>query len=892
MDDTASTRAEEVFCAALELDHDAREQYLSAECSNNAALRGEVDELLAAHVAAGSFLTRPIDDRQVAVALRAGSGEEREDTFLLERYRLVERIGEGGMGVVWRAEQIAGVRRTVAIKVVKGGFATADVLSRFEIERQALARMNHPNIAKVLDAGATSSGRPFFVMELVEGKPLAAFCDEHRLSIRDRLQLFQQVCDAIQHAHHKGIIHRDLKPGNILVEQQESRVRPKVIDFGLAKAVGEHLSEATLHTMVGVMLGTPAYMSPEQTMLSHQDIDTRSDLFSLGVLLYELLTGTTPVPREDLAGLSLTAAFAAVREHESPSPSVRLKRLDQRLPTIAMQRSAPAEHLIATIRGDLDWICLKALEKDRSRRYQTASELAADVGRFLADEPVLARPPSARYRVGTFVQRHRLSVGLAAGLVFALLTGTGISLTLMFRARESEADLAAFATFLADDVLAAARPEGIEGGLGINVTVRDALIAANDKIPERFSGRLGAEALTRNTLGITFANLGDSKRAVPELERAWALRRKTLGERHPKTLNTMSRLGQMYLGVGRSTDAITLLSETLKAQEALLGPNHEDTILTMTSLGRTYCRADNAPNLARAVGLCEEALERSKRTFGADSRHSWLCMINLGQAYFHVGRFSDAAVLHQKVLENLRAILPPSSPYTLLAMNDLALDYLGARDLEKAIRLHHEAMELQKTQLGDEHPAVLLSMSNLAYDYLLKEDFAAAEATARKCLALRTKTLGDTHFDTLGIKMTLVQSLLAQNQHAAAEPLSREILTVREKAIPNEWRTHASRLLVAESLLGSRRPEEANPLLEESFRQLKSGRAKIPIWSTAVPSSLERIARLYATMSDAEHAGTWEQRQREWAEWNASRKAEIEIAGRGADVAASGARSR
>ncbi len=882
MDDATATRAEEIFHAALELDHAERGQFVAAQCGGDAALRGTVEELLSAHEAAGSFLDGPIDSGRVADALRSGGydRDDQEEAFLLERYRLVERIGEGGMGVVWRAEQVVGVRRMVAIKIVKGSFATAEVLGRFETERQALARLNHPHIAKVLDAGATSTGRPFFVMELVAGRPLLAFCDEQALPIAARLRLFLQVCDAIRHAHQKGIIHRDLKPSNILVEPPAGAPVAKVIDFGLAKAVDEESGDSP-RTMVGVRIGTPAYMSPEQTMLGQQDIDTRTDVYSLGVLLYELLTGTTPLPREALASLSLDASFTAVRDNEPPPPSGRLRRLGGRLAAIAAQRSAAPDQLVAAVRGDLDAICGQALAKERERRYQGVGELAADIERCLRDEPVLARPPTARYRIGKFVRRRRLAVGLAAGLGLALLAGTSISLTLKFRARESEADLAAFAAFLTEDVLAAARPREVEGGLGINITVRDALVAANDKLPERFAGRARAEALTRHTLGVTFYNLGETVRAIAQLERARELQRKTLGERDPKTLHTMARLGQLYRNAGRSKDAIALTAEALAGQTAVLGPDHAETIETMTMLGSLFMGLETL-DLPRAVAIYEQALERAQRTLGAKARLTWLCMQHLGGAYTQTGRFSEAVALHEQVLAQLRAIDPVPNGYTLGAMNELGTAHVGARQFDQAIQLHREAMELSKTQMGEGHPQHLAAMNNLAGGYLAKEDFAAAEATARACVELETKTLGAAHFDTLATKMTLAHSLLAQGRHAAAEPLSREVLAALERVIPDDYRTHATRLAHAEALLGLQRKDEADALAEAAIARLEPLRARIPVHVVPMDKRLGRIARLHAAQGDAERAARWEARCREWAEWDAARRQELAAASRGA----------
>ena len=353
-------------------------------------------------------------------------------------YRLIEVLGHGGMGVVYLAEQEEPVRRHVALKLIKLGMDTREVLSRFESERQALAILNHPNVAQVYDAGATEQGRPFFVMEHIEGVPITTFCDRERLRSGDRLDLFIQVCEAIQHAHQKGIIHRDIKPSNILVSTVEGRPRPKVIDFGVARAIDRHLTEHTVYTEQGRVIGTPEYMSPEQAELTSADVDTRTDVYSLGVLLYELLTGTLPYDAQRLR-TSYSEMQRIIREEEPPRPSSRVRAAGEAAVEIADRRSTDAGSLRRELRGDLDWITMKALEKDRTRRYASPLDLAADVRRHLQDEPVLAGPPSTTYRAGKFVRRHKLGVVAGTVLVLGLVTGVVGSTVGLLRARSAEA---------------------------------------------------------------------------------------------------------------------------------------------------------------------------------------------------------------------------------------------------------------------------------------------------------------------------------------------------------------------------------------------------------------------------------------------------------------------
>jgi len=432
---TKELDSEEIFNNAAEIEDLAeRAAYLDDVCGDNQELRADVESLLKSEGDAGDFLEAPVLKGDVTLedsAATEGPGS------IIGRYKLLERIGEGGMAVVYMAEQAEPIRRKVAMKIIKLGMDTRSVIARFEAERQALAMMAHPNIARVLDAGATETGRPYFVMELVHGISITEYCDQENLPMPDRLELFTQVCNAVQHAHQRGIIHRDLKPSNIMVTMHDDQAVPKVIDFGIAKAVNQRLTEKTLFTRYGHMIGTPAYMSPEQAQMSGLDIDTRSDIYSLGVLLYELLTGTAPFADEELHQAAYLEMQRIIREEEPVKPSTKLSTLGATLTEIAKKRCSTPEMLRKTIRGDLDWIVMKALEKNRTRRYPTASEFTADIRRHLGNEPVLAGPPSTLYRMKKFVQRRRALVAATAAVVVALVAGSVISTSLYLRMRRA-----------------------------------------------------------------------------------------------------------------------------------------------------------------------------------------------------------------------------------------------------------------------------------------------------------------------------------------------------------------------------------------------------------------------------------------------------------------------
>ncbi len=449
VDSSTEGRQREIFLSALQVTGAVeRAAFLDGACANDPVLRREVEALLREQAEIGGFLETPAlaakfafprdDDRNSTAQATPVPLTEKEGDRI-GRYRLLERIGEGGAGVVYMAEQEEPVRRRVALKVIKLGMDTKSVVARFEAERQALALMDHPNIAKVLDAGATETGRPYFVMELVRGIKITEYCDRNHLPTRERLALFIQVCQAIQHAHQKGIIHRDIKPSNILVTLHDGTPVPKVIDFGIAKATEQRLTEKTLFTAFTAFIGTPAYMSPEQAEMSGLDIDTRSDVYSLGVLLYELLTGRTPFDPQTLLQLGLDECRRTLREVEPARPSTRLHTLvASELTTTAQQRRVEPPQLIHLLRGDLDWVAMKCLEKDRRRRYESASELAMDIQRYLANEPVLARPPSRLYRFEKFVRRNRGILAAVASVALAMLGGTAVSLWQAVRATRAE----------------------------------------------------------------------------------------------------------------------------------------------------------------------------------------------------------------------------------------------------------------------------------------------------------------------------------------------------------------------------------------------------------------------------------------------------------------------
>lgn len=428
----------EIFKAAIKLATQERNQYLDQACGHDPQKRAELESLLRAHDTAESFLERPAKGVARDADLTADYQPISEGPgSVIGPYRLMEQVGEGGFGLVFVAQQTEPVRRKVALKIIKPGMDTKEVIARFEAERQALALMDHPNIAKVLDAGTTASGRPYFVMELIRGIPIVEYCDDQKLSMRERLKLFVAVCRAVQHAHAKGVIHRDLKPSNILVSPHDGVPVPKIIDFGIAKAIGQQLTDKTIYTRLTQMIGTPLYMSPEQAEINALDVDTRSDVYSLGVLLYELLTGTTPFDSQRFSQAAYEEIKRIIREEDPPTPSRRLKTLGETLTSVSKQRSTEPARLTASVQGELDWIVMCCLEKERSRRYQTAAGLAEDIQRYLDDKPVQAVPPGQLYKTKKLIHRNRIPIAVAVGYV--VLSVIGMAATLIQARKANDA---------------------------------------------------------------------------------------------------------------------------------------------------------------------------------------------------------------------------------------------------------------------------------------------------------------------------------------------------------------------------------------------------------------------------------------------------------------------
>jgi serine/threonine protein kinase len=834
-------RVKDLLSRAARLPPQERAAFIERAAGADRLIASEALDLLAT-LDDAAFLSAPTGAGLAAALPGAALAGEGPGTRI-DRYKLLQLIGEGGFGSVYMAEQTEPVQRRVALKIIKAGMDTRQVIARFEAERQALAMMDHPGIARVLDAGATDGGRPYFVMELVRGEPVTSYCDRGRLPVRQRLDLFRDICNAVQHAHQKGIIHRDLKPNNVLVTVADGAPLPKVIDFGIAKATAARLTDKTLFTEMHQLIGTPEYMSPEQAEVSGVDIDTRSDVYSLGVLLYELLTGSTPLERARLRSTPLADVQRLIREEEPQRPSVRIAtRSSSAMKTpvaltsdlsdpsaveIARRRRSEPQLLTRILRGDLDWIVMKCLEKDRQRRYATAGALADDVGHYLVDQPVLATPPSRGYKLRKFAKRNKVTISALAVVFAALVLGTfGLAIGFLratraerIAVRRSEESLRsagkaeAVKNFL-QEMLSSVDPSK---ALGRQVTIREALDEAAATIE---SGSLRnepeVEADLRSVIGTTFLALG----VFPESERhvgaALAIRR-TLQDNQGIAAD-LAALSEAVSAQGRYAEQESILREAINIRRLLHPGDHRELAGAMQALAaslRAQRRLDDAEPLYRA------ALDMRRRLFGSEHEDIAQSLNSLALLRQNKGDSAAAEPLFREALDMRRKLLGDPHPIVADALNNLANLLRAQSRFNEAEPLLREALDMRLKLLGPQHPAVAQSMNNLANNLFDLKDPVSAEPLHRGALEIWRKTLPPEHPNIAIAGQGLARSLLVREAYSEAEPLFREALTIAESQRPVDdyWRL-SIRSNLGESLAGQRRFDEAEKTLLETYQQI------------------------------------------------------------------------
>jgi tetratricopeptide (TPR) repeat protein len=644
-----------------------------------------------------------------------------------------------------------------------------------------MAVMDHPNIAHILDAGTTSKDLPYFVMELVDGDSIVTYCDAKRLTVEERIELFIPVCQAIQHAHQKGVIHRDIKPSNILVAEQDGKPSPRVIDFGLAKALGYQLSDATMVTTVGAVVGTPDYMSPEQAASTRQDIDTRTDIYSLGAVLYELLTGTTPLQQQTLANAAYAEILQRIQQEEPDRPSTRLRRSTTSV-AVAERRRSDTARLPKLLDGELDWITMKALEKDRTRRYETVNGLVRDLQRYLEGEPVEAGPPSATYRMRKLARRHRTLLATAAAFATLLVVGIVVSTSFAIRAVRAEQEARAVNDFLQHDVLAqasASEQAGPDVKPDPDLKVRTALDRAAARIPSKFDKQPIVEASIQRTIAAAYLDLGLYPLAEQHLQRAIDLRQRVLGKEHPDTLEALAQMAGLLEAAGKWSSAEATAREVVPIQRKVLGERHPSTIGTLAILAQVYSDQNKFP---QAEPLLEEVLEIQKKVLGPEHPETLTSMNNLALNYRRQRKDARAEALYSNTLELRRLVSGENHPDTLLVMNNLAGVYLAQSRYAEAEALFVKALEHRQV-LGEEHPLILYMMNGLAVSYTNRDNYALAEPLTSKVLEVQGRVLGETHPATLAAMNNLGLLFWREGKFAQSEPLALKALELRRRTL-------------------------------------------------------------------------------------------------------------
>jgi eukaryotic-like serine/threonine-protein kinase len=702
----------------------------------------------------------------------SGSGEATLG-IVIGPYHLLQRVGTGGMGEVWLAEQKEPVRRRVAIKVIKAGMDTHEVVARFQSERQALALMDHAAIAKVFDAGTTPEGRPYFAMEYVAGMPITDYCDKHKLTMRQRLELFILVCEGVQHAHQKAIIHRDLKPSNILVSEVDGKPMPRIIDFGVAKATSQGLNAATMLTRVGTVIGTVGYMSPEQADSAGEDIDTRSDVYSLGAVLYELLVGALPL---DFRKLAFDEMLRRLREQDAPRPSTKLRTLGGQSAVTAQNRGADLPTLARQLRGDADAIALKALEKERSRRYSAASELAADIGRYLRNEPVTAHPPSAGYRARKYIRRHRLGVSVAAGGV-VLLIAFAIAQTIELRRITRERNRADRVTQFMTEMFKVSDPSEARGN---SITARELLDKSSKDIDTGLANDPELQAQMLQTMGEVYSGLGLRSRAETLLTRAVDIRRRVLGPNNPDTLDSMSKLSWILYLEGRYPDAEKLQRETLAAQRRVLGNNDARTDQSIAQLADIF---GEEGRYSEAEQLDRELLEIDRKFHPQDSGSLMLATRNLGWTLSLEGHYGEAGTLLREALDLYERNLGADHPETLKTASQLGDVLQRQRRFAESEKLLRQTIDVERRVLGPEHPSTTASVETLATTLMDEERYTEAEPLFRQTLDIELRTLGPEHRVVLATMSSLGNDLMSENRFAEAEKQFRQVLETQRRVL-------------------------------------------------------------------------------------------------------------